>query len=79
LFAMIVYLISVRFGFHLCFISKILLFALSLICLFNLVSTHCKIYLFIYISTTIAIQNQKKGTRGTMQDDIRKLEIIFFF
>ena len=33
---MIVYLISVRFGFHLCLNSKIFLFVLSLICIFNL-------------------------------------------
>ena len=48
---MIIYLISVPFGFHLCLNSKIFLFVLSLICKFNLSSTRFKIYFFIYDST----------------------------
>ena len=50
-FTIIVYLITVRFGFHLCLNSKIVLFVLSLICRFNWCFTCFKIYLFIYIST----------------------------
>ena len=51
LFALIVYLISVRFKFHLYFNSKIFVFVLSLIFIFNLSITRFKIYLFIYIIT----------------------------
>ena len=48
---MVIYLISVHFGFHLCFNNKISLFILSLICIFNLSFNRFKIYLFICIST----------------------------
>ena len=51
LFAVIVYLISVRFSFHLCLNSKIFLFILSFIYIFNLSFTRFEICLFIYIST----------------------------
>ena len=52
LFTMIVYLVSVRFGFHLYYSSNIFLFVLRLICILNLSCTRLKIYLFIYINTT---------------------------
>jgi len=51
LFAMIVYLICDRFGFHLYFNRKMFLFVISFICIFKLSFTRFKIYLFIYIST----------------------------
>ena len=50
--AVIVYLISVRFGFHFCLNSKIFLFVLSLICISNISFTRFEIYLFSYISTS---------------------------
>ena len=51
LFAVIVDLISFRFGFHVCLNSEIFLFVLSLICIFNLSFTCFENYLFIYTST----------------------------
>ena len=52
LLAMIVSLVSFRFGFHLCYKSEIFVFVLSLICIFNLSCTRFKICLFICINTT---------------------------
>ena len=59
LFAMIVYLVSVRFGFHLCYSSNIFVFVLSLICIFNLRS----IYSFILI------QQKNKNKSNTKPEE----------
>jgi hypothetical protein len=50
LFAIIIYSISIRFGYHLFFDSKLFLFVLSLICMFNLVLIVLRfIYSFILV------------------------------
>ena len=79
LLAVIVCLVSVRFGFHLFYNSKIFLLILSMICIFSFNSTRFKNHLFVYISTT---KNNESNTKPeewkkrTVQEEIRKLETI---
>ena len=60
MFAMIIYLVSVRFGFHLCYNSKIFVF---------LIFIRFKIYLFIYVNTTKEKKQKQYETRRMEQQE----------